>query len=414
MPDKGPGGPPPLEARKPLKEIMAGHFRELDEAARTGSRPVAWVTSVGPAELLLALGFLVYYPENHGAMLGASRMATGVIPKANAIGYSPDICSYLTADVGAYLAHTSPLQKTYGLEGPPKPDVLVFNTNQCRDVQDWFNYYGREWSVPVVGVHTHRDVGPVKNHHIEDIAAQFRELIPALEEISGQGFDFDELKRRVALSRECTELWKSCLEESARTPTPWTFFDHTIYMAPAVVMRGRETAVEFYRDLLAELKTRAGEGSAAVPGERHRLYWDGMPIWGKLRSMSDLFKSQNSAIVASTYCNSWIFDAFDPEEPFESMARAYTELFIVRDEPYKEEYIKDHITRFKIDGMIFHDAKTCPNNSNNRYGMPERLRDELGIAVLTINGDLNDLRCFSEEQTVTNVEAFIEQLDEMR
>ncbi len=31
---------------------------------------------------------------------------------------------------------------------------------------------------------------------------------------------------------------------------------------------------------------------------------------------------------------------------------------------------------------------------------------------MTINGDLNDLRCFSEEQTKTNVEAFIEQLDE--
>ena len=413
MPDRGQGGPPPLAARKPLKKLMEGHFRELDQAARSGERPVAWITSVGPAELLLALGFLVYYPENHGAMLGASRMATQVIPKANAIGYSPDICSYLTADVGAYLAGQSPLQGAYGLDGPPKPDVLVFNTNQCRDVQDWFNYYGREWSVPVVGVHTHRDVGPVKKHHIDDIAVQFRELVPVLEKIGGRKFDQAELERRVALSKECTDLWKGCLEESARVPAPWTFFDHTIYMAPAVVMRGREAAVGFYRDLLAELKARTGPEHAAIPDERHRLYWDGMPIWGKLRSMADLFKSQGAAIVASTYCNSWIFDAFDPAQPFESMARAYTELFIVRDEPYKEDYIKDHIKRFKVNGMIFHDAKTCPNNSNNRYGMPERLRDELGIPVLTINGDLNDLRCFSEEQTITNVEAFIEQLDEL-
>ncbi len=412
MSDKGQGGASPLEARKPLKKLMAGHFRELDEAARTKSRPVAWISSVGPAELLLAMGFLVYYPENHGAMLGASRMATEVIPRANAMGYSPDICSYLTADVGAYLSGRSPLQNAYGLEGPPRPDVLVFNTNQCRDVQDWFNYYGREWSVPVLGVHTHRDVGPVKNHHIEDIATQLRELVPPLEEISGRGFDFDQLKRRVRLSRECTDLWKSCLEESARLPSPWTFFDHTIYMAPAVVMRGRDAAVEFYRDLLAELKTRIGEKFAAVPGERHRLYWDGMPVWGKLRSLADLFRTQGAAIVASTYCNSWIYEAFDPEAPFRSMARAYTELFIVRDEGYKEEYIREHVERFKVDGIIFHDAKTCPNNSNNRYGMPERLREELGIPVLTINGDLNDLRCFSEEQTKTNVEAFIEQLDE--
>ncbi len=257
MSDKGRGGVPPLAAGKPLKKLMAEHFGELDQAARSGSRPVAWITSVGPAELLLSLGFLVYYPENQGAMLGASRMATEVIPKANAIGYSPDICSYLTADVGAYLAGRSPLRKAYGLEGPPRPDVLVFNTNQCRDVQDWFNYYGREWSVPVVGVHTHRDVGPVKKHHIDDIAAQFRELVPALEKIGGKKFDQEELRRRVGLSRECTDLWKSCLEESARLPSPWTFFDHTIYMAPAVVMRGREAALGFYRDLLAELRSRS-------------------------------------------------------------------------------------------------------------------------------------------------------------
>jgi benzoyl-CoA reductase/2-hydroxyglutaryl-CoA dehydratase subunit BcrC/BadD/HgdB len=62
--------------------------------------------------------------------------------------------------------------------------------------------------------------------------------------------------------------------------------------------------------------------------------------------------------------------------------------------------------------MIFHDAKTCPNNSNNRYGMPERLCKKLGIPTLTINGDLNDLRCYSEEQAKTNIEAFIEQLEE--
>jgi benzoyl-CoA reductase/2-hydroxyglutaryl-CoA dehydratase subunit BcrC/BadD/HgdB len=131
-----------------------------------------------------------------------------------------------------------------------------------------------------------------------------------------------------------------------------------------------------------------------------------------LRALSQQFASLKSCIVASTYCNSWIFDQLDPDEPFESMALAYTELFIVRDEPYKEQYIKDCHDLFRFDGLIFHDAKTCPNNSNNRYGMPERLCERLNIPTLTINGDLNDLRCYSEEQAKTNIEAFIEQLEE--
>jgi benzoyl-CoA reductase/2-hydroxyglutaryl-CoA dehydratase subunit BcrC/BadD/HgdB len=93
-----------------------------------------------------------------------------------------------------------------------------------------------------------------------------------------------------------------------------------------------------------------------------------------------------------------------------SMAKAYTEIFIVRDEGFKERYIERMVEMYDINGILFHDAKTCPNNSNNRYGMPERLEEKLGIPALTINGDLNDLRCFSEEQAKTNIEAFVEQL----
>jgi benzoyl-CoA reductase/2-hydroxyglutaryl-CoA dehydratase subunit BcrC/BadD/HgdB len=191
-----------------------------------------------------------------------------------------------------------------------------------------------------------------------------------------------------------------------------TFFDATIHMAPAVVLRGLPEAVEYYQLLLKELHERIDNKVAAVEGERHRVYWDGMPIWGKLRDLSEQFMSLNTNVVASTYCNSWIFDAFDPKEPFESMARAYTELFIVRDESYKEAYMEQWIRDFSVDGLIFHDAKTCPNNSNNRYGMPQRMSERLGIPSLVINGDLNDLRCYSEEQARTNIEAFVEQLDE--
>ena len=140
-----------FQSSKLLKKIMADHFLEMDRAAKEGSPKIAWCTSVGPAELLRGMGFLVYFPENHGAMLGASRMATDFIPSTNALGYSPDICSYLTCDIGSYLKKTTPLQKAYGIQSVPRPDVLVFNTNQCRDVKDWFAWYAREMKVPFIG-----------------------------------------------------------------------------------------------------------------------------------------------------------------------------------------------------------------------------------------------------------------------
>ena len=402
-----------IKATGTLNQIMADYFYELESASKTGEKKVAWCTSVGPAEILRAMGFLVFFPENHGAMLGASRMATDMLPIADAQGYSPDICSYLRADIGAYLNQTTPISKSYqGIEGVPQPDVLAFNTNQCRDVQDWFTWYAKKLDVPIVGIHTHRGLGKVTQNHIRSIAKQLEDMINPLEYISGKKLEIDELKRVVALSRECSILWEKVLNTARNVPSPFTFFDGTIHMAPAVVLRGTHQANDYYKLLLEELEERVVNNIAAVNDERHRIYWDGMPIWGRLRDHSELFSDLRANVLASTYCNSWIFSAFDLDDPFNSMARAYTELFIVRSDDYKETYLKKMLNSFKVDGIIYHDSKCCPNNSNARYGMPQRLEQQTGVPSLVINADLNDLRLVSDEQTNTNVEAFIEQLEE--
>ena len=398
-----------------MQRIMSEYFYELNDAEKTRDKKIAWCTSVGPAEILRAMGFLVHFPENHGAMLGATRMSTDLIPAANALGYSPDICSYLTADIGSYVKGITPLSKAYpGIEGPPKPDVLVYNTNQCRDVQDWFAWYAREFDVPLLGIHTHRGVGDVSEKHFQSIAKQMEALIEPLENISGTKFDMEELKRVLALSRECSDLWKKVLDTASATPSPLTFFDGTIHMGPAVVLRGTQQAVDYYKLLLAELEERIKNRDAAIDGEKFRIYWDGMPVWGRLSTHSKLFSGLKTNVLASTYCNSWIFSDFDPDDPFVSMARAYTKLFIVRSDDSKEEYIRSMLEFFKVDGVIYHDAKTCPNNSNCRYGMPQRMEKLTGIPSLTINGDLNDMRLVSDEQTKTNIEAFVEQLEERK
>src|SRR3970282_2144167 len=163
-------------------------------------RKVAWCTSVGPAELLRAMGFVVHFPENHSAMLGATRMSTDLIPTATAIGYSPDICSYLTADIGAYLKGITPLAKAYpGIESVPKPDVLLYNTNQRR--------------APAP-----KNVNDVPDAHIDDVTRQIEALIPTLEGIAGVTLDMDRLRETVSLSRECTELWKRVLRTANASP----------------------------------------------------------------------------------------------------------------------------------------------------------------------------------------------------
>jgi len=388
---------------------MAKHFVDLDRAARDRSAPIAWCTSVGPVELLRALGFEVFFPENHGALLGASRLANETMARAHAEGYSPDICSYLTSDIGSHLLGRTPLER-YGLTSTPRADVLVYSTNQCREVRDWFEYYGRAWRVPVIGVTSFRDVGDVSDVMVDAVARQIEGLVGPLESVSGRRLDASDLQAAVARSKTCSDLWGACLGAGAARPSPMGFFDATIQMGPAVVLRGTAEAIDYYRLLLRELGDRVLGGIGATEGERHRIYWDGMPVWGRLRELSKLFATLRTTIVASTYCNSWVFDALDPGDPVRSMARASLELFIARAEGPKERYLELMIARYGLDGIVFHDARTCPNNSNSRFGLPGRLRDRVGVPVLVLDGDLNDLRCWSDEQAHTSIEGFVEQL----
>jgi len=398
-----------LRSASDLRVTMDAYFARLKEAAETWNRKVAWCTSVGPAELLYSMGFDVYFPENHGAMLGAGKNADKYIPTAVAHGYSPDICSYLTSDIGAFLQNETPLQKS-GFTSVPKPDILVFNTNQCREVEDWLSFYARHFHVPIVGIHTPLSIDELTPEIIKSVSDQYRRLIPDLEKAAGRKFDIDSFRETVGLSHDGCVLWKEVLQKAKHIPSPINFFDAAVHMGPIVVMRGTRYAIDYYKILLTELEERIKTNISAVAEERFRIYWEGMPIWYRLSNLAKLFARLDACIVASTYCNSWIFDDLDRNDPFESSALAYAKLFIVRSDRIKENVLERLLKEFTVHGIIYHESKTCVRNSNNRFGMQNRLFRQTGIPYLEVNGDLNDPRCYSEEQSIIAIETFIHQL----
>jgi len=399
-----------IAATEDMKKMMGEYFQSLE----SGEKKIAWCTSVGPAELLRSFGFEVYFPENHGALLGATRAAMDFIPEAIKCGYSGHVCSYTTADIGAYLKKQTPLQKHYAMEGIPKPDIIAYNTNQCREVEDWFTFYADEFNCPIVGIQPPRHLDEVTQDEVDLVVKQMKKMIPVCEEVSGRKFDLDEFKNVVRLSKEATLLWQKVLKTSTAMNAPLSFFDGTIHMGPIVVLRGTQKAKDYYTKLFKELQDNVDESKGFMPNAECRIFWEGMPIWGKLRMMSDLFNINNTAVVASTYCSSWVFDKFDENNPWESTARAYTEIFINRSEKAKMEMLKAWMKEYKIDGIIYHDSKTCFNNSNAKFGMPQRLKDQTGIPALIIEGDLCDLRFFSEGQSITKIETFVEQIQDSK
>jgi benzoyl-CoA reductase/2-hydroxyglutaryl-CoA dehydratase subunit BcrC/BadD/HgdB len=392
----------PLKTQSLLKDLLSDYYLKLEKR----QSPIAWCTSVGPAELLRSFGYEVYFPENHGALIGARRQGAKYIPMASAAGFSPDICSYLTSDVGAFLSHETPLD-IYGMTEIPKPDVLVYNTCQCREVKEWFSYYAEQFNAPIIGINTPRDIVQMNQPLQDYLESQWQEIIRQLEHISGKSFNLAEFQRIVGLSEEACRMWQAFLNSNNSTPALHNFFDHIILMAPVVVLRGTTEAVDFYKQLLAEVKSI----DSSSKSEKYRFYWEGMPIWGKIKFFAQLFAKHGISVVSSTYCHSWAFD-FDKQNPLSSSAFAYGDIFITRSQERKLQYLKEECQKFSIDTILFHDSKTCPYNTNNRFGIPQQLKKETGIPFLTFCGDLVDLRLFSEQEFTLRLEAFIEQIGE--
>ena len=401
-----------IEAQQQLKTLMRDYFLDLDAAAKDPGRRVAWCTSVGPCEILSAFGFEVYFPENHGALLGARKQSHQLIPRAVGMGYCAESCSYMNSDIGAAVSGVSPLTAAYGIDGPPKPDLLVYSTNQCREVQDWWSFFGRRHDAVVQGIRPPTHLGEVTPQHVAFVRGLLVEMIEQIESKFRLRLSYDRLEEVVALSSRASTLWREVLDTAQANPTPITFFDGVIHMAPVILMRGSMTAIDYYEALLQEMRNRETQGVAAVADERYRIYWEGMPIWPKLRELSEACINLNAAVVASTYCNSWAFEQYQRGDPLDWMAKTSIEIFINRDEVTKQAFLEAMFDRFKVDGAIFHNARTCPNNTNSRFGMAQRLREQRNIPILVIDGDLADVRFFSTAQTLTNLEAFVEQLEE--
>jgi benzoyl-CoA reductase/2-hydroxyglutaryl-CoA dehydratase subunit BcrC/BadD/HgdB len=74
------------------------------------------------------------------------------------------------------------------------------------------------------------------------------------------------------------------------------------------------------------------------------------------------------------------------------------------------ERIMNLITRFSIDGVIIHSNRSCKPYSLGQYDIRRLISEKAGIPSLVLEADMTDARVYSDAQTQTRVEAFIETL----
>ena len=393
-----------IRAVKRMKEIMTQYFIEA-KTARQHNRLVAWITSGGPVEPLIAMDVIPIYPENHGAMIGASHMGVELCEIAEQMGYSRDLCSYARSDIAAAARETGAIPG-----GLPKPDFLVCCNNICGTVLKWYETLARFFKVPLFIYDTPFIHTEFTEEAKEYLRRQTLEYLSFLEERTGKKAQPDRLAEVAHLSVKAMRLWQQVLETGMHHPAPMTAFDAFFHLALIVTLRGTQIVIDYYTELLEELYERIAKGIGMVPEERYRLLWDNLPLWFKTRWLSERFASHQAALVASTYTNAWcsVVDLIDENDLIGSLGIASASIYINISIDRMLKELGAMIRKYDVDGLVMHSNRSCKPYSLGQYDIQKMVMREFGIPSLIIEADQVDERNFSEGQIATRIDAFME------
>ncbi len=396
-----------LQATRGFYRTYVKEFYEEAHRAKEKRRPVAWVASTFPVEMLQAMEVVPVWPENYASVCAAKQVSVRLCKAAERQGFSRDLCSYARCVLGSILG-----VKDLPEGGMPKPDFLVASTGACDTHFKWFQVVSRRLNRPLFLLDVPYDTagaGEPENYQVEHYVAQLEELISFLEKQTEREFDTDRLKEVERLSDRTSELWMEIQNYRKAIPCPMGARDAFSAVFFMLCIPGKEMAIEFYERLRNELSERVEHNIGVVEKERYRLVWDNLPMWFNL----DFFNYLNglgAVVVAETFSHVWA-GALDVSKPLESLARKYLPNFANAVVERRVDLILRLVEEWSAEGVIIPTNRGCRMMSVGMSVVKDRIYEKLGVPSLIIDVDSSDWRSYNKAQVRAEVEAFVEMLN---
>ncbi|MHB8893919.1 MAG: 2-hydroxyacyl-CoA dehydratase subunit D [Candidatus Geothermincolia bacterium] len=409
-------------AGKHLSELMMKAYMDIHARAADGAF-VVWTAIIVPPEIFRGFDNVVCcVPESHAALCAGKGVGADQCLKAEALGYSMDLCSYARIDIGA-LSDGYKESPTFGM---PKPGLLVSDSNNCSLLVKWFDVHRRALDVPHFILDVPFCYEAQREKDLGYVLSQLEGLIGTVERLSGQKFDEGKFREAAELTGEAVRQWKRFLEFAKHRPSGITVFDSFVQMAPLFTSRGTPDLVEHYTLLADEVEERVGEGKFPVPDERYRLMWDNIAPWHHLRKLSERLAAAGANIVAAPYTScigslEGTFEPFDMESGAGSAADALWYLARCQNHSVcpmgmdlRLKAMGEAIEGIGIDGVVFASNRSCKVFSVMQMDEQRIIGERYGIPSVMIDVDHADVRKFSEESVYLRLDALLERIEAER
>lgn len=412
-------------ARKEGGQLFREWFNRLDGAEKRGE-PVAYVFVMGSvAEILRALDFHLVFPEINSLQTAVKKVSLDYLNKAEDYGYSPDVCSYVKADVGVALSDMQHPMATI-----PRPSLAVA-TNLCTTYIKWAEFWERFHGCPVFTLDFPgmRGIGwsprPGDEAFKNDVVymkGQLEELIELAERVSGKKFRLERLAEVLHNVNRLAAAWKEVLELNKARPAPFNAMtDGLNYMGILSSYRGTETAVTYMERVIEELHEKIRKRIGILDNEKFRLMFVGTSCYMAFSKFVKLFEDWGGVFVNAeylAYAGGGLDQGikYDLSRPLESLAEqlVLTGYQSMSNMFFSHDQIADTAEGWGADAVIYHTVKSCRTVSTSLADSREYVLRKRGIPSLLIESDLVDPRCWSEAQMKNRIDAFFESLQNQK
>jgi len=372
-------------------------LRRSQIAALEQGKPVVYLAMEAPARVFLAMGFHVVH-----LLLLADRLAAEApeyIPRARGAGYPDFVCGRVPTAAGLLMSGDL-----------PRPSLIVTDTSVCNAgtlVGLLAHHYLK---VPVFTI----DSDGLTNDYqsVAYVAGQIREAIEFAERtVPGVKYDEQALVALQGRQSELHHLEHEIKELKKAVPCPISTQD-SLKVPPYIEMQDARI-VDYYRSLVGELTERVREGKSAVAVERMRLYWlVSLPFYADIFG----FLERNGMTVPLFEPSaSDDFRRFGNDEqygrhltPLEEEAAFILGIVWAGDTKRRVQDILKNAREFRIDGLVHFQQAGCTPNLGNAQIVARRVREELGIPSVFIDGCCLDSAKFNQEEFERKMLEFLE------
>ncbi|MGV0819057.1 2-hydroxyacyl-CoA dehydratase subunit D [Martelella sp. AMO21009] len=415
---------------------MVSEYWESVFRAKEEGKKVVWYNGTYIPPFFHAHDLVWVHGEAWAAMLAARHKEIGAQARGDQRGYDRELCSYARTHIGQMLIELDKVKTGTSDLDPndprietmlklPAPDMIVNAYPYCSSGQQWdditYRMFGKK--VPMLTIQIpllwggRKDAGYLQGEEWQQrsayVAEQLVALTDFLAEHTGRKYDFDRLSETMGYVKKAAELRLEAMDLCTATPSPASFFDWIVSIAPVNFLPGDQRLVDYFEAVKAEIEQRIACGEGAVKDEKYRLFFDGMMNWNKVGWLADKFAAVNACVVAGRYTHMSFWQEpqlIDLANPVLGMAQNYLICPNNHGAPIMIGEIEKLCEKFHIDGVVCHASRTCRGMTNSQFLIAGSAK-RYGRQAMFFEGDVADESFYKDELLNTRLEAMVEAMD---